>query len=154
MEKQEYLMRMQVIEEEARQIEMQIEMIDQQTMELIQISKSLEQLWLKEETPEFLANLGKGIFIKTKVLEKEVFVSIGRGVVVKKTPKEAVEIITTQLRRASETKSEFMLRINELQGEMQKLVEEAEKTDIKKEHHKKECDCGDDCKCEEHEDKK
>jgi len=149
MEKQEYLMRMQVIEEEARQIEMQIEVIDQQTIELIQISKSLEELWRAEENPKFLANLGKGIFIEAKALEKELFVSIGKGTVVKKTPKEAIEIITTQLRRASETKLEFMSRINELQMEMQKLVEEAEKTDTKEERHKKNCECNDDCKCED-----
>jgi len=147
MEKQEYLMRMQVIEEEARQIEMQIGMIDQQSNELIQISKSLEQLWIKEENPEFLANLGKGIFVKAKALEKEIFVSIGNGTVVKKTPEEAVEIIMTQLRRASETKSEFMSRINELQIEMQKLAEEAGKDD--KSHNEEECSCGEECKCEE-----
>ena len=147
MEKQEYLMRMQVIEEEARQIEMQIEMIDQQSNELIQISKSLEQLWLKEENPEFLANLGKGIFVKAKALEKELFVSIGNGTVVKKTPKEALEIIMIQLRKASETKSEFMSRINELQVEMQRLAEEAGKEN--KDHNGEECSCGDDCKCEE-----
>ena len=150
---------MQIIEEEARQIEMQIEMIDQQSTELVQISKSLEQLWSKEESPEFLANLGKGIFIKAKALEKELFVSIGKGTVVKKTPKEAIEIIKTQLKRASETKSEFMSRINALQVDMQKLVEEAEKSETGKEHHHKDCDCGencegeecgDDCKCEEH----
>jgi len=151
MEKQEYLMRMQIIEEEARQIEAQIEMIDQQTNELIQISKSLEELSRVGENPEFLANLGKGIFIKAKALEKELFVSIGKGNVIKKTPREAIEIIATQLRRASETKSEFMSRINELQIDMQKLVEEAEKTESKEEHHKKDCDCGDDCKCEDEE---
>jgi prefoldin alpha subunit len=149
MEKQEYLMRMQVIEEEARQMEMQIEMIDQQTNELIQISKSLEELSQVEENPEFLANLGKGIFIKAKALEKELFVSIGKGIVIKKTSKEAIEIITTQLRRASETKLEFISRINELQMNMQKLVEEAEKTNTKEEHHKKNCECGEDCKCED-----
>lgn len=149
MEKQEYLMRMGIIEEEAGQIERQIEIIDQQTSELIQISKSLEQLWLKEENPEFLANLGKGIFIRAKALEKELFVSIGKGTVVKKTPKETIEIITTQLRRASETKSEFMSRINELQNEMQKLIEEAENEDKKriKEHSHEECD---DPECNEH----
>ena len=148
MEKEEYLMRMNLIQEEAGQIEKQIEMIDQQTNELIQISKSLEQLELKENNPEFLANLGKGIFIKAKGLEKELFVSIGRGVVVRKTPKETVEIITTQLRKASETKSEFMLRINELQTEMQKLIEEVEEEDKNKSQDKKNCDCSDDCKCE------
>jgi len=148
MEKQEYLMRMQVIEEEARQIEMQMEMIDQQSNELIQISKSLEELSRAEENPEFLANLGKGIFIKAKALEKELFVSIGNGTVVKKTPKEAIEIITTQLRRASETKSEFMSRINELQGDMQKLAEEAEKSETKENNHKKNCECDDDCEGE------
>jgi len=152
MEKQEYLMRMGVIEEEAKQIEEQIGMIDQQSNELVQISKSLEQLWLKEENPEFLANLGKGIFIKAKALEKELFVSIGNGTVVKKTAKEAIEIITTQLRRASETKSELMSRINELQNEMQKLVEEAEKEDQRMgEHEHEKCD---DPECKEHKHKK
>jgi len=152
MEKQEYMMRMGMIEEEARQIEEQIGIIDQQTSELIQISKSLEQLWSKEEHPEFLANLGKGIFVKAKAIEKELFVSIGKGTVVKKTPKEAIEIITTQLRKASETKLEFMSRINELQNEMQKLVAEAEKEVHECKCGKGEkCNCGDDCKCEDEE---
>ena len=152
MEKQEYLMRMGIIEEEARQIEGQIEIIDQQTSELIQISKSLEELWRAEENPEFLANFGKGIFIKAKALEKELFVSIGKGTVVKKTPKEAIEIITTQLKGASETKAEFMSRINELQKEMQEIVKNVEKEDDKKTHGHKHEEC-DDPGCEEHNNK-
>jgi prefoldin alpha subunit len=149
MEKQEYMMRMQIIEEEARQIENQIEMMDQQAGELVQIKKSLEELWQKEETPEFLANLGKGIFIRTKALEKELFVSIGKGTVVKKSPKETIEIITNQLKRVSETKSEFMCRINELQVEMQNLAEEADKGNNEKEGCEKDCECGENCECED-----
>jgi len=133
-----------MIQEEASQLEKQIEIIDQQANELMQISKSLEDLWKKEETPEFLANLGKGIFVKSKAIEKELFVNIGKGVVIKKTPKETVEIIKNQLRKVSETREEFIVRINELQCEMQNIIQEAEKN----EH---ECKCEKGEKCEDKE---
>ena len=69
-----------------------------------------------EDSEEMLANLGKGVFVKTKVLEKKLFVNIGSNVIVKKNIKEASESIQEQ-------EKQIILMISQLKSETEKLAQ-------------------------------
>ena len=76
-----------------------------------------------------LANLGKGIFIKTDIQDKKLFVDVGNKSFVRKDIPETLKVIEEQLDKMMETKGKIMMKLQELQIEMQKIIEEAEKSE-------------------------
>jgi prefoldin alpha subunit len=142
MEKQEYMIRLQMLQQEAEKIEQQVQAIDQQINELGGIRESIEALSTKKDK-ELLANIGKGIFVKTELKEEEMFVNVGRGIMVKKTADDTKRIIEEQTKKMFEAKESFMVRIQEIQEQMQNLIME-----IQNSNHEHSCG-NEDCECEE-----
>lgn len=132
MEQQEYMMKLQMIQQEAQALEEKLQTIDQQIQEMEAIKASLIEID-KKDSNEFLANLGKGIFIKTEIKEKELFVNIGKNTLVKKDPKETITIIEDQTQRLFIGKEEVMGRIEQIQQEMHAIIMEAQQAQTKEE---------------------
>jgi len=157
MGQQEYMIKMQMLGQEAEQIEQQIQIIEQQNSELNSVRESLEAIKNfkeKEDSKEILANLGKGIFVKADLREKELLVNIGKDVLVKKTPEETIKIIDEQTKKLLAGKEQFIERIAELQKEMQTMLLKMQKHDNSGHSHRCEnesCECsepcGDNCEC-------
>lgn len=122
MEQQEYFLRINELGQEAEKLEQQIQLMEQQMQELLAVRSSLENIKDKGKL-EILSHLGKGIFIKTEIKDEELFVNIGREVIVKKKPAEAIKIINLELNKLSLGKENFILKIQELQEEMQKIID-------------------------------
>lgn len=141
MEKQEYFMRMNMLGQEAEKLEQHMQAIDQQMQELNGVKSSIESI-NNNEQKEILSNLGKGIFIETEIKNRELFVNIGGGIIVKKTADETIKIIKEQSEKLLLGKEEITLRIEELQDEMKKLLGEAQAEQGN--------GCDDDCTCENH----
>lgn len=128
MEQQEAFIKLQMIQQESVALEEKLQMIDHQIQEMQAIQTSIAELERgKDEKREILANLGKGIFIKTEVKEDKVFVNVGKDIVVRKTAKEAREILDDQVRKLVVGKEDIMARIEELQAEMRGIIGEAQK---------------------------
>lgn len=126
MEQQEYFLKMQMLGQEAEKIEQQIQAIEQQTAELQAVRESLEAI--KEgKQKEMLANLGKGIFIPAEIKEKELLVNVGKSILIKKNPEETLKIIGEQIKKLIDGKNGFVLKIENLQEEMQQLLLEMQK---------------------------
>ena len=128
MEKQELLLRLSMFENEAKQIQEQAELANQQIAEFEVLKNSLDKLE-NEEEKEFLAALGKGVFIKSEIKDKELFVNIGNGIVIKKKPEETKKIIERQIGQLESLRTELVNGIEKLNSEMQKLIEEAQRQD-------------------------
>jgi prefoldin alpha subunit len=126
MNEQEYYMKMQMLGQEAEKIEQQVQIIDQQNMELMAVRESIAAMNENKEK-EILANLGKGIFVKADIKDHNLFVNVGKDVLVKKTPDEAIKIIDDQLVKLTAGKEQFIGRIEELQEEMQSLLMDAQR---------------------------
>jgi prefoldin alpha subunit len=157
MEQQECFMRVQMLGQEAEKIEQQLQVIDQQITELSSIKDSLETL-KKDNNKEILANLGKGIFVRADIKEKDLFVNIGGSIVVKKSMDETIEVITNQNERLLAGKEQLVEKIREIQENMQELMSgmntSAEQEcsgcsdeSCKHDHAEEECDGN--CDCEE-----
>jgi len=143
---------MQMLGQEAEKLEQQIQMIEQQIAEMSAVKETIEVIKSGKET-EILANLGKGIFVKADLRgkDKNLFVNVGRDVIIKKTPEETLKIIEEQIARLMEGKASFIERIEELQGTMQALLMEVQKQAGSEQHnHSHEHSCENpECKCEE-----
>ena len=120
------------IEQENRQLEQQLQAIEQQ-IGVFQILKSdIEEMGKHEG--ELLSSIGSGIFMKSKLLDnKKVLINVGSGIVVEKTIDEAKKVIDNQISKVEEAKHDvknyveknFELMVN-LETELRKLIEKKE----------------------------
>jgi len=127
---QESIMKIQMMEQEANQLNEQLQMIEQNVNEMLELKASLDEIG-KEENKDILANIGKKIFIPVEIKARELIVEVGKGHYVKKTPEETIKIVEGQLDRLMEGKNQIMARLEELQGEMQGLIMEIEQEQAK-----------------------
>jgi prefoldin alpha subunit len=126
MVKEELLMRLSMLEQQANEFAEKIQAIDNQTNELESLKLSLIKME-KSKGREMLAPLGRGIFLKTEVKDEKVFVNVGSKSLVKKTFSEAAEIVDEQISSMNEIKHQFMHNIEHINGQLSSLVEEAQK---------------------------
>ena len=110
-DKQSALMEIGVLDNKTRELEQQIMMIDQQLQELKLLQNDLEG-FSKEGKKEVLMPLSRNMFIKGNLSDSDnVFVSVGSGVVVKKSLKEAMELCENDEKKVSQLKEKL---INEI----------------------------------------
>jgi prefoldin alpha subunit len=131
MENQELLMHAQLIEKKSQELNSNFEMIEKQILELNEFSSQLETLANSKEK-EILSSLGKGVHIKADLQnQKELFVEVGSGVIVKKTPQETQKIIQEQLKKLNEAKLQVKSGIEECNQQMLSLFAEIQKLKAK-----------------------
>lgn len=112
------------IERNARILEEEIGMIEMQIAELGAFKENLNAL-MKMKEKEMLASLGKRVYVKTLAEDtKKLFVEVGAGVVVRKTPEETIKIVDEQILRLEDARFEIIERLNEYQGQLQDFVRE------------------------------
>tara|TARA_Y100000310_G_C20181162_1_gene578193 strand:+ start:155 stop:526 length:372 start_codon:yes stop_codon:yes gene_type:complete len=121
MENKEKMMQLQMLEQEAGQLDQQVQMIEQHLVDMVNLKDGLDELE-KPESKEILANLGKGIYIPAEIKDKKLFVEIGQKNVVKKTIPEAKKIIEEQVKKLNVAKQQVMERVESLQIEMTSLM--------------------------------
>jgi len=120
-DKQKMMLEFNILENQAKQIEQQILLIDQQLAEFQNLQQALEDS-KKVKNQKILSPIGKGIFFESEAKEiKEIYLDIGSGVVLKKSIKEAGEIIEKQMQKFLDARSELnaefskiIQRINEI----------------------------------------
>ncbi len=123
---QESIIKIQVMQQEAEQLNEQLQAVEQHVNEMLELKASLDEIG-KEENKEILANLGKRIYVPVEIKDKNLLVEVGKGHYVKKTPEETVKVVEGQLDKMMDGKNQIMARLEELQGEMQKLIMEIER---------------------------
>jgi len=120
-ESQELMMRASLIERHLQELNNRIGYISQQISELEEFKNNLK--FLKDaKNKEMLASLGKGIYLKSSCQDDNFFVNVGAGVVVKKTPKETAEIITSQIKNLHEAKTSLLASLEVYQRLMGQAV--------------------------------
>lgn len=145
---QEQLMQLQMIEQEANQINQQLEVVDQNIHEMNELNKSLDEL-AKKENNDFLANLGKKIYIPAVIKDKMLIVDVGNKNFVKKSIPETKKIVGEQIKKLEILKLQFAERTELLQTEMQNIIMEINSSGGKSSENN-EHECGNDgCECEE-----
>jgi prefoldin alpha subunit len=122
----EQIMQIQMIEQEAQQLNQQLQLIDQNVVEMQELNLGLEELE-KKESKEFLASLGKGIYIPVEIKDKKLTVEIGHKHFVKKSIPDTQEVINQQLVKLVSAKSQILERLESLQEEVNMLIQRHDK---------------------------
>jgi len=123
---QEYLMKLQALEQEANQLGEQAKIIDQQVMELRVLGNNVGKLGEANEE-EIFSELGKGIFLKSKLIKSDLLVEVGSKVFVPKTPEEVKKVIEDQVGKLEQVKGEIANKIEEINTELNNVIQSAEK---------------------------
>jgi len=119
---QQKIMQIQMMEQEGQQLNEQLQLIDRNITEMNELKESLVEIENGED--EILTNLGKGIYLPVKIMDKNLIVEVGRGNYVKKNIKDTGKIVDEQVLKLTEGKGQVIHRLNELQMEMQELIME------------------------------
>ena len=123
---QQQLIQIQMMEQEANQLNQQLQLIEQHLKEMQKLKEGLDELEITEEK-DILANIGRGIYIPAKITDKNLIVEVGKGNLVKKTIPETKKIIEEQLTRLVSAKNQVDERINSLQTEMMSMMQGMQK---------------------------
>lgn len=119
---QELIYQASFLEKQSQELQEKVNFISQQISELEVFSKNL--LYLdSSNNDEMLSSLGKGVLVKTKLLEKKLFVEVGSGILVRKTPKEAQEVIENQIKIFTEAKDNLESQLESINTHLQSLME-------------------------------
>ena len=130
MAKEEYLLRLAVLDQEISKLEQQMQLIEQQILEIQNLKVGLEELE-KSKEKQILTNLGKNIFIKTEIINKDLLVDVGNRTFVKKNIGGALKLIEEQLSKLTEGKNQVLSKVQEIQQKTGEVIAEAEKTEGK-----------------------
>jgi len=120
---QELIFKLSMYEQQIQQLQQQLQAVEQGIFEMASLSEGLGELVGSVEK-EILAPIGRGIFLKTKLLSEDLTVDIGNRTFVKKSIPEAQELIKEQLEKLDEVKKELNNNLNMVGEEMQRVVEE------------------------------
>ncbi|MCR4327240.1 MAG: prefoldin subunit alpha [Nanoarchaeota archaeon] len=146
MENEELNHQFHIFEKQIMQIQSEIQAIEQASIDMNRIKLGL--LELKDKIGnEILAPIGRGIFMKVKLVSDEPIVDVGEGNFVKKTIPETTSLIEEQEKKLDQMKSDLESELDKISEEITKTMEKTEK----KHDHEKGCKCEEEkgCKCEE-----
>ena len=124
-ENHEFMFKLGMFEQQIRQIQQQLQIIEQSILDISSINFGLDEI-MGSEGKEILAPVGRGIFVKTKLLSDNLTVDIGNKTFVKKSVPETKEIIESQIKKLDNIRKELEAKLDEINEELTKTILEAE----------------------------
>ncbi|MFH1249064.1 MAG: hypothetical protein V1660_02840 [archaeon] len=119
-EDQEKFYRLNILEQQAIQMQQQLEILDQQIIELQLMKLNLDEIDKSKEKTEILSSIGKNVYIKTELKNKELYVDIGAKTVIKKSIADTKVLIDKDINSLNETRKRIMDEFNQLAAEIQR----------------------------------
>ncbi len=121
---QERIIEIARVEQIARQLEVNLQLIENEIAELEEFKNNLNFLINSKELG-ILSSIGKRVFVKTKIEDKDkLFIEVGAGVVVKKSPKDALKIIEKQISRLKEAGLQIASQLESYRGQLEEFLRE------------------------------
>jgi len=127
---QEKYVQLQLITMQIKQIEEQLEALDQRAAEMVHLRESLKSFATLKAGAKSFAPLGQGMFIESALGDtKSVLINVGAGIIVKKSAGDAEKTITAQMDQIQaitvelgENLRELAVRAHELETEVDSLA--------------------------------
>jgi len=126
----ELIMQLQGRYSELQESEERLNLVEQQISELQAFGESIKEINNSDDC-DILAPLGKGVYLPAQIKEKNLFVGVGSGIFVKKTPDEAEKVVVGQVSGLIKMREEFSLRIEKLNVEMREMMGKIEQSESK-----------------------
>lgn len=119
---QELIFKLSMYEQQIRQLQQQLQAVEQGIIEMANLNLGLDEL-VDSKNKEILAPIGRGIFVKTKLLSEELTVDIGEKNFVKKSIPDTKKIIQEQLQKLEEVKKELNKNLDMISEEMTSMIQ-------------------------------
>jgi len=151
---QELLFKFNMFERQINELQQQIESVERGIVELDTLNFGLDEL-VGNTGKEMFAPLGKGIFVKAKLISEQLTVDIGQGNFIQKSIPETKKLIQEQVLKLQGIKKELEENLEAIGEEVTKLMNESEtkecscRDNCTCEHGNEECSCGENCECQE-----
>ncbi len=127
---QELMVKLSMFEQQIQQLQQQLQAVEQAVVEMSGLNLGLDEL-VGSKDKEILAQIGRGIFAKTKLVSEELTVDVGGKTFVNKTIPETKKIIEEQIKKLEEVKKDLNDNLEKLTGELMKVYIEAQKEEGK-----------------------
>jgi len=125
-EDQELLMNASMLENQSRELEANLEIIDREIVDLEKFLEGINHL-SKSKSNEILASLGKGVYVKSSINESKLYVNVGQGIIVKKTPESTAKVIENQIQRLTEVRAQILQQLEIFTKNFSQVLKELEK---------------------------
>lgn len=122
---QEILFQLSIFEQQIQQLQQQIQSLEQGIIEINTLNLGLNEL-KDSEGKEILAPIGRGIFVKSKILSEELTVDIGGKNFVKKTVSETQKLIQNQTKKLEDVKKDLEKDLEIVGKEVEKVIHKAQ----------------------------
>tara|TARA_Y100000310_G_C20554192_1_gene749681 strand:+ start:486 stop:884 length:399 start_codon:yes stop_codon:yes gene_type:complete len=118
---QEVINQLGMIEHQMRSLQEQLMAVDKGIVELGSLNIGLDDL-KGSSGKEIIAPLGKGIFVKTKLISEDLIVDIGNKNLIKKDIPKTQELILKQIKNLETAKKEIDKNLDLVSEEAQKVM--------------------------------
>ena len=123
---QELMFKLQMFEQQAQQIQQQMQAVGQAVIDMTSLDFGLSEL-VSKEGKEIMAPVGRGIFVKAKLISEELVVDVGSKNFVTKTIPQTKELIKGQIDKLSEVQGELEKNLRQIGEEFNNMIMEAQK---------------------------
>jgi prefoldin alpha subunit len=124
-EQQELLYKFSMFEKQIRELQQQIEAIERGIVDLKSLNFDLDEL-VGSKDREIFASIGKGLFVKAKLISEDLTVDIGGGNFVKKSIPDTKVLIEEQIEKLRQVKEELENNLQDLDKEIGAMMEGAQ----------------------------
>lgn len=139
-EQQELYFKFAMYEKQIREMQQQIEAVENGIVDLTSLNFAMDEL-VGNTGKEIYAPLGKGIFVKAKLISEELNVDIGNGNLVKKNIPDTKRLIEEQIKKLEGIKKELENNLEQLGKEINGMMEQTQSHECQ--HCPEgECTCG------------
>jgi prefoldin alpha subunit len=125
---QEVLYKLSFLEQQINQLQQQLQAIEQAVVDMNSLKIGLEDL-KGSEGKEILAPIGRGLFIKAKVLSENLITDIGSRNFTKKSVNQAQEVIKKQVEKLKGMQKEVEENLERAIAEINNILSEAQNYD-------------------------
>lgn len=116
---------LQMVDQQARQLQQYLQTFDQQLLEIRSVITSLNELAKLKKGDSILAPIANGIFVKAKLEDShEVRVNVGNNTVVTKTIEGAIKMLEGQEAEINQYRSDVLAKFDELLKQAEALQKE------------------------------
>lgn len=134
-EQQELMFKLSMFEQQIQQMQQQMQAIEQGVVELTSLNLGLDEL-VGSEGKEIMAPIGRGVFVKAKLLSEELTVDVGGKNFVKKSIPDTQEIINEQVKKLEDVKKSLSNSMEEINQELTRTVMDAQRKQEQKDKRK------------------
>ena len=125
----EILFRLSLSEQKIQQLQQQLQAIEEGKLDLNSILFGLDDIEnsIQNNQKEILANIGRGVFVKAKLISSDIIVDVGNKILVKKSSFETKKLIEEQLEKIEEMRKILENQILESENEINDLIRNVQK---------------------------